>query len=861
MASPFRSEDMMLCQLYLQAESGYSCVAELGELGLVEFRDLNAEENLFSRQHVSEVRRAEEMLRKLRYLEKQILEADVPIPNRNLDYNAPDSGEIGDMESDDNKRRSIISASITLDPEDDIIGSHLGFVAGTLPRERLQTFELLLWRACRGNVFLKVIDVPGEVFDPASVLSQTEEYRFRVLNAAAKSLDSWFIRVNKMKAIYHTLNKFMVNKMKAIYHTLNKFMYDFAPECIVAECWIPTSSLEEVQNSLVTGMVRSGGTIAPIINRIATDEVHPTFNRTNRLTQGFQSLVDAYGVADYKEMNPAIFAVITFPFLFGVMFGDIGHGLIMAAFGAYLVWKEDMLESVARSNEIAQMFFGGRYIIMLMGIFGTYAGFIYNDIFGKTIKIFPSGFTYHTFNLQQLTKEEHLGVDPAVHYKGVPYPFGVDPVWGMATNKITYLNSFKMKTAVVLGVMQMLFGVVLSLTNHTYYRKPLNIWAEFVPQLLFMLCMFGYLVVLVFLKWVKYDVSDSSCAPSILITFINMVLFKAPAKIENCESTMFPGQVELQMFLLLVALICVPWMLLVKPFVLRKRHLKALRSRTREQEEERSHRDRRGPDDLYELSHSFEALQTAQQAQAHNLLEQHRGSAEVIEVESEVTDTEFDFSEVFINQAIHTIEFVLGSVSHTASYLRLWALSLAHNQLDREKEQLLQRVKRRARSVGNRSTGGFNGPGDRAEPPPIPWSGFGRFLGSSIPPQAFLVPYHYCFKSPFCAMRSFACFFSRNWDWVLQWMVFAFIVYTVYWALVPHLRLAPNDAPSKAPCTACPGSDGEKDRVIRQEECRVLHDHHSADSSPKHHHHHEGIKPGQAVVTIRKGASSRVIVI
>ena len=77
--SLFRSEEMALCQLFLQSEAAYNCVSELGELGLVQFRDLNPDINAFQRKFVNEVRRCDEMERKLRFLEKEIKKDEIPM--------------------------------------------------------------------------------------------------------------------------------------------------------------------------------------------------------------------------------------------------------------------------------------------------------------------------------------------------------------------------------------------------------------------------------------------------------------------------------------------------------------------------------------------------------------------------------------------------------------------------------------------------------------------------------------------------------------------------------------------------------------------------------------------------------------
>ncbi|XP_078034995.1 V-type ATPase subunit a family protein Vha100-1 isoform X2 [Augochlora pura] len=754
MGSLFRSEEMTLCQLFLQSEAAYACVSELGELGLVQFRDLNPDVNAFQRKFVNEVRRCDEMERKLRYLEKEIKKDGIPMLDTGENPEAPQPREMIDLEATFEKlenelrevnqnaealKRNFLeltelkhilrktqvffdeqehaglnpteSMTRALISDDNIARQsalgpvQLGFVAGVILRERIPAFERMLWRACRGNVFLRQAEIETPLEDPSTgdqvfksvfiiffqgdqlktrvkkicegfratlypcpeapadrremsmgvmtriedlntVLGQTQDHRHRVLVAAAKNIKNWFVKVRKIKAIYHTLNLFNL---------------DVTQKCLIAECWVPVLDIETIQLALRRGTERSGSSVPPILNRMETFEDPPTYNRTNKFTKGFQALIDAYGVASYREMNPAPYTIITFPFLFAVMFGDTGHGLLMFLFGGWMILNEKGLAAKKTENEIANIFFGGRYIVFLMGLFSMYTGLIYNDIFSKSLNIFGSNWKI-AYNYSTVNTNRDLQLNPSSkdEYYQYPYPIGMDPVWQLAENKIIFLNSYKMKISIIFGVIHMLFGVIVGLWNHMYFKRKLNITCEFIPQIIFLTFLFLYMVLLMFIKWIKYGPdSDGTdpihgpfCAPSVLITFINMVLFSGGTAPEGCSPYMYAGQEGFQKLLVILAVICIPWMFLGRPFMLmynkKKQHVQLNNHGTENGDVE--------------------------------------GGVDSIQPNSGVVqgghkEEEEEMSELFIHQGIHTIEYVLGSVSHTASYLRLWALSLAHAQL------------------------------------------------------------------------------------------------------------------------------------------------------------------------------------
>ncbi|KAJ2952239.1 hypothetical protein O0L34_g4515 [Tuta absoluta] len=469
--------------------------------------------------------------------------------------------------------------------------------------------------------------VVTRIKDLEMVLEQTEQHRRLVLTNIAKDFNTWMMAVRKEKAIYHTLNMFSMDIIK---------------KCLIAECWVPKGDVHIVQKALDNGVKASGSPIPSILHYVPTQEIPPTFNRTNKFTSGFQNLIDSYGIASYREVNPALYTIVTFPFLFAVMFGDLGHGIIMTVFAAIIVIFEDKLSKFTANNEIWNIFFGGRYIILLMGIFSMYTGLIYNDIFSKSLNIFGSSWTNITYDDETLQTHRMLELDPAVAYSREPYPFGMDPAWQFASNNIIFLNSFKMKLSIIFGVIHMAFGVTMSVVNFNFFKKTELIYLQYIPQILFLFLLFWYLCILMFMKWIMYSAESddpaygTSCAPSVLIIFINMMLHKDSEAKEPCKPFMYDGQAQLQNTFLIIAFLCVPVMLFGKPVY------KVVMDKKRKQYQQ-----------------GVESGETTE-------VDEHHGEP---------------FGEMMITQAIHTIEYVLGTVSHTASYLRLWALSLAHAQL------------------------------------------------------------------------------------------------------------------------------------------------------------------------------------
>eukprot|EP00931_Biecheleriopsis_adriatica_P084447 TRINITY_DN5828_c0_g2_i1.p1 TRINITY_DN5828_c0_g2~~TRINITY_DN5828_c0_g2_i1.p1 ORF type:complete len:872 (+),score=171.41 TRINITY_DN5828_c0_g2_i1:68-2617(+) len=433
-------------------------------------------------------------------------------------------------------------------------------------------------------------------------------------------------------------------KEKSIYATLNMFEGNMN---LRANCWYPEAEEDQIRAMLIQNSSSQHGSSSAMLvsDRTPPKKQPPTYNRANEFTSIFQELIDTYGVPRYQEANPALFTIVTFPFLFGVMYGDIGHGSMLLMVGIYAVMKSDELKFT-----IPEMF-RARYILLMMGIFAVYCGFLYNDFFSIGLDLFGS--RWSSVSSIKGKPGELVELTPNYDIKNEgglgPYPFGMDPAWHGAMNELVYMNSMKMKLSVVVGVTQMLVGLLLRFGNALYYQNSVDFFCECIPMMVFMICFFGFMDFMILYKWV----TPMSNPPSIINSLIAMAMWS--------EDTNPMFGMALPRMLMALSMLAVPFMLIPKPIIMYMQH-----KAKHEQHVAR-------------LSQSRSSL--------HDNLGRHSQLSDEAALQMEAQgceddeEEEFDFAEVAIHQVIETIEYVLGTVSHTASYLRLWALSLAHQQL------------------------------------------------------------------------------------------------------------------------------------------------------------------------------------
>ncbi len=178
--------------------------------------------------------------------------------------------------------------------------------------------------------------------------------------------------------------------------------------------FVPQKKFQEL-NEKVTGMLE--GKVLVLKNEVPDSVDPPTKINHNRFIRPFEELTKLYGLPHYDEVDPTPLMAITFPIIFGLMFGDLGHGLILLFGGltvGYLIKGNRAMKNVC-------------YIMAACGIGASVAGIVFGEAFGQPL---PWG------------------------------PLWINPTENPSVNVFTFIVF-----SLFVGVIQITSGIVLEMTN------------------------------------------------------------------------------------------------------------------------------------------------------------------------------------------------------------------------------------------------------------------------------------------------------------------------------------------------------------------------------------------------------------
>lgn len=185
----------------------------------------------------------------------------------------------------------------------------------------------------------------------------------------------------------------------------------------VLDGWVPAKHLRDVGKRFAD--ITGGATVIRAFDPEPGEDV-PVVLENPSIIKPFESITLNFGLPSYNEIDPTLFLAISFPLIFGMMFGDIGHGAVVALFGHYL-WKG--------RRDVTSIDIGR--ILFTCGLVSVLFGFLYGSFFGVEDVIHP----VWTSPIHQVKE-------------------------GMAKNLIGI--------ALFVGVLQMSLGIVIDAVNRSY---------------------------------------------------------------------------------------------------------------------------------------------------------------------------------------------------------------------------------------------------------------------------------------------------------------------------------------------------------------------------------------------------------
>ncbi|MGC9520344.1 MAG: V-type ATP synthase subunit I [Anaerolineae bacterium] len=254
---------------------------------------------------------------------------------------------------------------------------HVPSVLVTLDeRDRLATVGLfglrrdsdILRRAAR-SAYLNSLELPDEYQGtPDEILDRLDrelnETREGIAQGQAAIHHFHETRIRKLRQLL-----WQVRASRRVAETIAQ--YERLRYSYVVTGWVPASKAEEFRRLIAEA---SSGLTIDITEPTPEERSRAPFEYNNPpALRAFQQLVSNYALPRYEELDPTPLLALTFPLIFGVMFGDVGHGFVLVVLGALLL-----------SGRIRALksFSGLGGIAVACGVVSAAFGFLYGSLFG-----------------------------------------------------------------------------------------------------------------------------------------------------------------------------------------------------------------------------------------------------------------------------------------------------------------------------------------------------------------------------------------------------------------------------------------------------------------------------------------------